>query len=782
MRTITDMTPTPENQEIIYNAFDTMQTAALKEVFDGGLLPEWSKTGYEYSELMLGPIMTMMRRGVQIDTERRDREVLKLEARAAKVQANFDYVCEQLWGTTLNHNSTPQLIYLFYTLLAIPEQTKSKKGETKVGTDREILERIAKEFTKGTFFANHILRIRDIEKQIEFLTKKLSPTNRFHASFNIAGTETFRLSSSEHPFRIGSNLQNIPKDARACFVADPGYVLFYSDQQGAEARIVAYVSGDPNYIAAVEGGDSHTMVASMVFGFPPDRELAEREYYRGYSYRDITKKGAHGCLTADHEVLTPDGWVSIASKPKRIAAWDSAALGSVRFETPSNWLEKTVVNLVSVEGSSISMLATPDHKMIVNQDGKLVERTAATLKKSDKIPYTGFYDDGNTHEPLARLLAAYQGDGNLTDKGYVRFKFRRARKIARMGELLAPYPGQWSKSVYDKDTVFRLNASLSKRVSHWGKFAGPQLFNMEHDSLRAFADESIYWDGTVGKTGRQAVCSMSLEHVRWMQTVFQLCGFGSKVIDNTGKPSDNYSGRRAHWVSRNTRRYASLSSCQITPVVAATPVSVYCPTVSTGYFLVRRKGHIYVSGNSNYFGKPYTLAQQMKVETAVAEAFQNQYFRRFPGISDWHTWVARQLQTTGYLVTPFGIRRNFWNRRWDDATLREAIAFVPQHCVGVLMNIGIYNLWERFEGKPGADIQILLNLHDAVLGQVRIDKVDELLPQVLECLHFPFPATDINGKTREIVIPFDVEVGYNWGKLGPDNPGGLKKWRPNGKA
>jgi len=477
LKVLTDLNPTPETQEIIYNALDTMQTMALKEVYDEGLLPSWAKHTYRYSELMLGPIMTMMRRGVQIDIAKRDQLVAALQLRIDRVQAQFDHMCEELFGTTINHNSTPQLHALFYSFLAIPEQTKSKKGEVKVGTDREILERIARDYPRGALFANHILRIRDLEKQIEFLSKKLSPTNRFHAAFNVAGTETFRLSSSEHPFRIGSNLQNIPKEARTCFVADPGYLLFYSDQQGAEARIVAYLSGDENYIAAVEGGDSHTMVASMVFGFAPDRELAEREYYRGYSYRDITKRGAHG---------------------------------------------------------------------------------------------------------------------------------------------------------------------------------------------------------------------------------------------------------------------------------------------------------------SNYYGKPFTLAQQMKVETAVAEAFQAQYFRRFPGISDWHIWVANELRTKGHLVSPFGIRRTFWSRRWDDATLREAIAFVPQHCVGVLMNVGIYRIWERFEGKPGADIQILLNLHDAVLGQVRIEKAAELLPQVLECLRFPFPVTDIKGVTREVIIPFDVEVGYNWNKGSSTNPGGLKKWRPDG--
>ena len=100
-----NLTITPENQEIVYNSLDTMQTMALKEIFDGGLLPAWASTTYRYSELMLGPIMTMMRRGVQIDTAKRDKLVAGLRVRADKVQANFDYVCEALWGTTINHGA-----------------------------------------------------------------------------------------------------------------------------------------------------------------------------------------------------------------------------------------------------------------------------------------------------------------------------------------------------------------------------------------------------------------------------------------------------------------------------------------------------------------------------------------------------------------------------------------------------------------------------------------------------------------------------------------------------
>ena len=778
MKIITDMTPTPANQEIIYNSLDNMQTMALKELFDGGLIPDWAKPTYRYSELMLGPIMTMMRRGVAIDLQKRDEIVSGLQARAAKVRHTYDTICERLFGTTINPASFTQLQVLFYQFLGIPEQTKSKKGEVKVAADREVLERIAKDYPRGAVFANLILCIRELEKQIEFLTKSLSPEGRFHTSYNIAGTETFRLSSSEHPLRIGSNQQNIPGDARQCFVADPGYLFFQADQQGAEARLVAYKTGDENYIAACEGGDSHTMVAAMVFGFEPKREIAEQEYRRGKSYRQTAKGGAHGCLTADHEVLTPDGWVSVADNPQIIATWFPAKNATITWGFVDNWLHKQTSELVSIEGPSMSFLGTPDHKIIVDNDGKLHERTASTLKKSDRIPYTGLWQGGEIKEPLARLVAAYQSDGNQIGNKNIRFKFRRKHKIERMQRLLEQSGVGYSVHLYNGDTVFAINAVDSRKIAAYGKVATHALLQWDFETLSAFVEESIYWDGTVGKTNRRAVCSVNLEHCKGMQTLYQFTGYGSKVIDNTGKTRTNAFGvQRPHWVSMNSRQYASVSSCKI-ETRQVLPTDVYCPTVSSGYFMVRRNGHIYVTGNSNYMGKPFTLAKQMGVDTETAEHFQARYFKKFPGIPKWHEWTAKQVQQHGWLENPFGMRRTFWGRRWDDATLREAIAFYPQSAVGVLTNLVLYKLWLKYEGQPDAPVKILMNGHDAVIGQIREDLADKLIPELLAEMRFPFEVTDIHGKVRTVEIPFDMEVGRNWGKYDADkNPGGLKKWK-----
>ncbi len=464
---------TADTRDIIYNSLDTLNTFALYDHFNK-TIPAWGKAVGRYSEKMLGPVLTMMRRGILIDTKARDEVVAELEERRVKVRQTFDTICEGVVGTDINLNSDQQLKWLFYSALAIPEVISTKKGENKVTTDRGALEKIAKEYARGKPFALLILRVRDLEKQIEMLSKGLSETNRFHSSYNLAGTDTFRLSSSEHPFRIGSNAQNVNPNARRIFVPDPGYVMFQADQQGAESRLVSYLTGDENYIKACEGGDAHTMVASMVFGFEPIRDLAEREYMRGKSYRQFAKVGSHSC---------------------------------------------------------------------------------------------------------------------------------------------------------------------------------------------------------------------------------------------------------------------------------------------------------------NYMVGPNTLAKNLGIDLDTAQQFQTVYYKRFPKIAAWHQWVAKQLQEKGWLQSPLGMKRVFWDRRWDNSTLRQAVAFGPQSTVGVLTNMSIHNLWERFEGKPGAPVQVLANVHDGIVGQVRADMADELWPQIIDCITIPFEVEDISGKRRTITIPYDLEVGGNWDKRSEINSSGLIKWK-----
>jgi len=119
--------------------------------------------------------------------------------------------------------------------------------------------------------------------------------------------------------------------------------------------------------------------------------------------------------------------------------------------------------------------------------------------------------------------------------------------------------------------------------------------------------------------------------------------------------------------------------------------------------------------------------------------------------------VLKQLEKEGALTTPLGRRRQFWGRLNDASTLREAIAYVPQSTIGDLLNMGLYRVWRELEGRG---VQVLGQVHDAILGQVPTDRVDELMPEVINCM-----TNSIKMGDRELIIPSVAEVGNTWKDL-----------------
>ena len=217
--------------------------------------------------------------------------------------------------------------------------------------------------------------------------------------------------------------------------------------------------------------------------------------------------------------------------------------------------------------------------------------------------------------------------------------------------------------------------------------------------------------------------------------------------------------------------------------------------------ICKKAGH-----GTNYGVSPHSLGRQIKIKISQATKFQLLYFGgviqldkvekwhkqdkeggfkelmdkgniigsgphtqlqipgAFPGIRTWHDQTAHKIQTTGTLTTPFGRRTQFWTRLDDASTLRLAIAYVPQSTIGDLLNLGLYRVWRELHGKG---VQILGQVHDAILGQIPTEEVDTLVPEILKRMHNPLTV----GK-KEMIIPSDCEVGTNWKAM--------KKWRPRG--
>lgn len=463
----------------VYNGLDCCVTAEVIEPILRGIAD--LQRPYEFEKEMQGPALAMMLRGIKVNYLRRDERVADLRVKIARVEFILNKLAEAIWDKGLNAKSPKQLQAFFYGALKIEPILKRNKatGERVPSTDRNALEKLRDVYFYTRPIVNCILAIRELNKKISMLTTAIDRDGRMRVSFNVAGTETGRWSSSVGAFHTGTNAQNITEELRDVFIADDGYKLAYIDLEQAESWIVALcaarISGQENYLNAIKSGDLHTTVAKLVWpDAVRDRTTADAPYYRHFTYRDMSKRGGHG---------------------------------------------------------------------------------------------------------------------------------------------------------------------------------------------------------------------------------------------------------------------------------------------------------------TNYYGTPPTMAMHLHAPVDVLTEFQRRYFSEFPEIRDWHFDVKVKLQTVGHMFTCFGRRRHFLGRRYDDATLREAIAHEPQSTVGDALNSGLLRI---FYERRRLQTQLLLQVHDAILVQYPEHLEDEIIPQLIDLISVPLTI----GK-HTVRIPAEAKTGWNWGNQIVDkdtrqvigNFDGLKKYK-----
>lgn len=158
-------------------------------------------------------------------------------------------------------------------------------------------------------------------------------------------------------------------------------------------------------------------------------------------------------------------------------------------------------------------------------------------------------------------------------------------------------------------------------------------------------------------------------------------------------------------------------------------------------------------------------ADGIKLSRHEVSIGQEAYFMLYPEIKEnWWADVRRDLRYR-LLTTPLGWKRHFYGR-WDsNKFFNEGLAFQPQCTVGVLAEMGMM----ACQDVP--DSEILLNAHDAVLGQCDEDKAAVVIPAIVKAMEIPLM---IHGK--QLIIPADAKFGRNWEEAADDNPEGLKKW------
>lgn len=177
-------------------------------------------------------------------------------------------------------------------------------GHPVPSTDATTMQYLMDEVEKGgdvdaKEFMESILDVRKYSKYLETyvlgIREVLCKDNRVRGTFNLHGTETGRLSSSN------PNMQNIPRNKmiKNLIVATPGTQLLQLDYSQAELRVLAMLSRDPALIDIyVQGKDLHDAVCDMMFGEGSHTDKEKRMLAKTINFGIAYGRGAGSIATA----------------------------------------------------------------------------------------------------------------------------------------------------------------------------------------------------------------------------------------------------------------------------------------------------------------------------------------------------------------------------------------------------------------------------------------------------------------------------------------------------
>lgn len=287
-----------------YNCLDCVRTRECGEVELDTIEKLGLKKVEEFQQKMFWPVLEAMKKGVRIDEKMRSDLAMELQEELTKREEYFQYIL----GHPLNPRSSSQMCKLFYEDLkqpmnlsraangAPPHLTCNDEALTKIGQRepllRPLLRAIAEYRSLGVFLSTFVSAPLDIDR-------------RMRTSYNICGTETFRLSSSENAFGTGMNMQNIPKggedddtglvlpNVRKIFIPDPGFTFFDTDLSKADLRIVTWEADEKEMKAMLREGRDPYVESAREFYHDPTISKIRADGSENPKYR-MFKSFSHG--------------------------------------------------------------------------------------------------------------------------------------------------------------------------------------------------------------------------------------------------------------------------------------------------------------------------------------------------------------------------------------------------------------------------------------------------------------------------------------------------------
>ena len=321
------------------------------------------------------------------------------------------------------------------------------------------------------------------------------------------------------------------------------------------------------------------------------------------------------CVDFETEILSTRGWL----KYNEVKLSDKVA--SYNFDTDSlSWQKPSAINVFEYEGpmikagreQSFSMLVTPDHKVIWTIKHDKEHRLKRITKASEmfsqkkvgasrrKIPVAAkweFKGKECTYEDGLRL-------GWFLSEGWWSHRNRKSPDLGLNQSLIVNYDKcKQIKKLFNDDNKYTitenseyLNVYIKVKghsfFAKWGKEKNPNL-----EILNKWSDEALKgcYEGLLNGDGDT---SRNYKNARLFQKDGTIADFFQALCIRLGKranirPQRIHPGMITVYV-HNKWLWADAG----TPEIVKYKGIVWCPTTETGFWLARRNGSPFITGNS----------------------------------------------------------------------------------------------------------------------------------------------------------------------------------------
>ena len=323
--------------------------------------------------------------------------------------------------------------------------------------------------------------------------------------------------------------------------------------------------------------------------------------------------GNHDCYTPDHEILTKNGWMTIADYVNNDCDYEVASFNSdsrsIKFEKPISKIKKHFSgSMVNILGKNVDMLVTPEHRVIHHtaSNDKLYTKTAKEIKKNMYIPVNGNVESFE-RDIFAELLGFSFADATLVERSgiarRIQFHLKKDRKIEYLSNLLNQF--NYEFKINEKstgDVVINIHGDLARDIYNF--FDGKKelkwdLLNNNTHFLKSFVHGYLNGDGSkTPDMNFYRYTNINKNNIEILGTIMHVIG-GVSRLDLIGKMSGNYDNSKVQYSGNVT--FSDKMKTTSVKEVNHVPYDddVYCLTVTSSYLMIRRNGKIFVSGNCN---------------------------------------------------------------------------------------------------------------------------------------------------------------------------------------